>query len=77
MTTTPEFEEVVGTQKLLKELKNYMNNVNSTDVTLFTLAIAALGAVAPALSAHDYPVAGGLAILGVILVYLYHKFGSA
>lgn len=53
-----------------------MNNVSASDVTLMTLAFGALGGVTPALTAHDYPVAGGLVVLGVVLVYLYHKFGS-
>lgn len=53
-----------------------MNNVNVTDVTLMTLALGALGGVTPALMSHDYPVAGGLLVLGVVLTYLYHKLGS-
>lgn len=53
------------------------NKVNTTDVTLMTLALADFGSAAAALMAHDYYVAGGLAVIGIILVYLYHKFGSA
>lgn len=54
-----------------------MNQVNSTDVTFMSLSIADFMAAAVAIQAHDYYVFGGLAVLGVVLVYLYHKFGSA
>lgn len=57
---------------------NLNNNmpVNSTDVTLMSLAMADFTAATAQLVAHDYYVAGGLAVIGVVLVYLYHKFGS-
>lgn len=53
-----------------------MNGVNATDVTFLSLALADFTAVASYLTQHDYYVAGGLTLLGIILVYLYHKFGS-
>lgn len=52
-----------------------MNNL-TTDVTFMSLALADFSGAAVALGQHDYYVAGGLAVLGVILVTLYHKFGS-
>ena len=54
-----------------------MNPVNGTDVTFMSLALADFMAAATSLSAHDYPVAGGLVVIGVVLVYLYHKFGTS
>jgi hypothetical protein len=54
-----------------------MNQVSSADVTLFSLALAAFGGASTALTDHDWYVSGGLTVLGVILVYIYHKFGSA
>lgn len=54
-----------------------MNKVNLTDVTFMSLAIADFTAATAFLTDHDYPVAVGLVVLGVLLVYLYHKFGSA
>lgn len=53
-----------------------MNQVSTTDVTFMSLSLADFGAAAAALNGHDYYVAGGLVILGVVLVYMYHKFGS-
>ena len=53
-----------------------MNPVNTTNVTLLSLAIAAFSSAGTTLSAHDYYVAGGLTVIGVILVYLYHKYGG-
>ena len=52
------------------------NVVSPTDVTYMSMALAAFGAATAALSAHDYIVAGGMAIIGIIFVYLYHSFGS-
>lgn len=52
------------------------NKVNTTDVTLMTLALADFGSAAAAFMAHDYWVGGSLSLIGVLLVYLYHKFGS-
>ena len=54
-----------------------MNKVSLTDVTFMSLALGDFTAAATYLVNHDYPVAGGLMILGVILVFLYHKFGSS
>jgi len=54
-----------------------MNNVSSTDVTLMSLALGFFASAASTLAQHDYYVAGGLAVLGIVLVYCYHKFGSA
>lgn len=44
----------------------------TSNVTLFSLAVASFIGVTPALQAHDYIVAGGLTILGIIMVYIYH-----
>ena len=57
-------------------LDNKMNTVSTTDVTLFSLSLADFALASQQLVAHDYFVAGGLAVLGVVLVVLYHKFGS-
>ena len=54
-----------------------MNKVNAIDVTFMSLALADFTASATYLVNHDYPVAAGLVVLGVLLVYLYHKFGNA
>lgn len=54
-----------------------MNPVNAVDVTFMSLALGDFSAAAAALTSHDYPVAGGLLVLGIALVYLYHKFGSS
>jgi hypothetical protein len=54
-----------------------MNQVSSTDVTIMSLALAAFSGAGSALTAHDWYVAGGSVILGVLLVYVYHKIGSA
>ena len=69
-----EFNEVVGNLIINKE--NFMGNVNKTDVTLFSLALADFSLVTTHLVNHDYYVAGGLLVVGVVLAYLYHKFGS-
>lgn len=53
-----------------------MNKVNSTDVTFLSLALGDFAVAAQQLVSHDYYTAGGLAVLGVVLVYLYHKLGS-
>jgi len=54
-----------------------MNNpVNSQDVTYMSLALAMFASAADALSKNLYYVAAGCAILGIILTYLYHAFGS-
>ncbi len=54
-----------------------MNPVNTTDVTLLSLSIADFVAAGVTLQAHDYYVSGGLTVLGVVLTYLYHKYGSS
>ncbi len=54
-----------------------MNNVSVSDVTFMSLALADFMAASTNLTNHDYPVAGGLVVLGVVLVYLYHKFGTS
>lgn len=54
-----------------------MNQVDPTDVTLMSLSLADFMAASVAIQAHDYYVFGGLAVLGVVLVYLYHKFGTS
>jgi len=51
-------------------------NVSLSDVTFLSLALGDFALAADILVKHDYYVAGGLAVLGVVLVYLYHKFGS-
>lgn len=53
-----------------------MNQVSGTDVTLLSLSLAAFTGATTALVAHDYYVAGGMMAMGVLLTYLYHKFGS-
>lgn len=53
-----------------------MNNTTS-NVTFLSLAIASFVGVAPALQAHDFIVAGGLALLGIILVFVYEKTPSS
>lgn len=55
-----------------------MNNnpVSSQDVTYLSMSMASFAGAAAALSAHDYIVAGGSAVLGILLTYLYHRFGS-
>jgi len=53
-----------------------MNKVSAIDVSLLTLSMADFAAVTDNLIKHDYVVAGGLLVLGVILNYLYHKYGS-
>jgi hypothetical protein len=53
-----------------------MNKVSATDVTFITLAMADFGAAADFLIKHDYYVAGGLLVLGIVLNYLYHKYGT-
>ncbi len=55
----------------------HMNNVNPTDVTFMSLALADFSAATATLVNHDYLVATGLVGIGVILVFLYHKFGSS
>ena len=55
---------------------NKMNTTNKTDLTFMSLAMADFALAGTQLVAHDYYVAGGLVIVGVVLVYLYHKFGS-
>ena len=52
-----------------------MNNV-TTDVTFLSLALGDFSVATTQLINHDYYVAGGLALLGVLLVYMYHKFCS-
>ncbi len=53
-----------------------MNPVNATDVTLLTLAMADFTLLTDYLVKHDYAVAGGLLVVGVIFNYLYHRYGS-
>lgn len=53
-----------------------MNNVNPVDVTFMSLALADFSGVTAALVNHDLLLAGGLLVTGVILVVLYHMFGS-
>lgn len=53
-----------------------MNNVNAADVTFMSLSMADFGAATTYLINHDYPVTIGLTVLGVLFIYLYHKFGS-
>jgi VIT1/CCC1 family predicted Fe2+/Mn2+ transporter len=50
-----------------------MNNNLTSNVTFLSLAMGSFVGVMPALQAHDYIVAGGLALLGVILVFIYEK----
>jgi len=55
-----------------------MNNnpVSPTDVTFMSMSLADFAAAADALSKNQYYVAAGCVALGVLLVYLYHSFGS-
>lgn len=53
-----------------------MNQVSKSDVTFLSLALADFTATTTFLVAHDYPVAGGLFVIGIVLVYFYHKFGN-
>ena len=52
------------------------NQVSPTDVTYLALSMAAFAAASTALSSHDYWVAAGSAILGVLFTYFYHLFGT-
>ncbi len=70
-----EFNEIIGSKLLQDNLNNKMNNVQ-TDVTFMSLALADFALAGTQLVAHDYYVAGGLAVLGVLLVACYHKFGT-
>ena len=54
-----------------------MNTVNGTDVTLFTLATGDLTAATSQLLAHAYTAGAILAVVGILLVIAYHKYGSA
>lgn len=53
-----------------------MNNVSVADVTFMSLAFGDFTAATTALTSHDYYVAVGLFVIGIALVYMYHKFGS-
>ncbi len=72
-----DLTEVTGSKLLQDNLEKDMNNVNGTDVTLLSLATGSFGLVGSSLLTHDFPVAIGLTVLGVILVYCYHRFGSS
>lgn len=71
-----EFNEVVGDNIISKNFKT-MNKVDVKDVTFLTLALADFAGATTYLVAHDFAVAGGLFAAGIVLVYLYHKFGTA
>ena len=58
------------------KLNKMTNQTNATDITFMSLAMADFGGAASTLANHDYYVAAGLVVLGVVLVYLYHKYGS-
>ena len=49
-----------------------MQNLVS-NMTFLSLAVASFVGVTPALQAHDYPVAGSLVILGLVMFFLYEK----
>lgn len=53
-----------------------MNKVNITDVTLSTLAMTALAGAIEQLSQKDLITGASLFVGGVILVILYHRYGS-
>ncbi len=55
---------------------NNSNPVSSQDVTYLSMSMASFAAAAASLSAKDYVVAGGMLVLGIVLTYLYHRFGS-
>lgn len=55
---------------------NNSNPVSSQDVTYLSMSMASFAGAAAALSAHDYIVAAGSVVLGILLTYLYHRFGS-
>lgn len=69
-----DLTEKVGDYQL--NHKNNMNDVSVTDVTLMSLAIGDFSTAASFLGKHDFVVAGGLVVIGIILVYLYHRMGS-
>lgn len=66
----------VGDSLLSNNFEENMKTVNKMDVTFMTLALADFSAATAFLVSHDYPVFGGFVALGVVLVYLYHKFGN-
>lgn len=70
------FEEVVSNYKLLDQLKN-MNKVDIQDVSFMSLALGAFSGATTYLVGHDYPVAAGLFVAGIVLIYIYHKLGSS
>lgn len=53
-----------------------MNEVSFSDIAFMSLALADFTAAGVAANAHDYGAAGSLVAIGIILVYLYHRFGS-
>lgn len=55
---------------------NPTNPVSSSDVTYLSLSMAAFASAADALSKTNYYLAAGCAVLGILLTYLYHAFGS-
>ncbi len=71
------WEEMVEIELANKFINENMNQVSPSDVTLLSLALADFTATTTFLVAHDYPVAGGLFVIGIVLIYLYHKFGSS
>ncbi len=71
-----DITEKVGDSLLNNSNKNTMNKVDKVDVALMSLALADFTAAGTALIAHDYFVASGLFVGGIILTYLYHKYGS-
>jgi hypothetical protein len=45
----------------------------TSNMTFLTLSIASLGGVVQALQSHDYIVAGGMLVFGLIMVFVYEK----
>ncbi len=79
MTYNPDDEhditEKVGELLVNNEVKS-MNKVNAQDVTFLSLSLGSFSAATTFLVSHDFPVAGGLFFMGIVLVYIYHKIGS-
>ncbi len=67
-----EYTEAVGSELLANQFKDKKMNTVS-NITFLTLAIGSLGGVVASLQAHDYIVAGGMLVFGLIMVWVYEK----
>lgn len=72
-----DITDAIGRTLLTNNLEEKMNKVNFQDVTFMSLSLGAFSGATTYLVAHDYPVAGGLFMIGIVLTYLYHKLGNA